>query len=163
MLTCIVFQFRSREYAVWDARNMEKPFKKTTLDTSSGIMLPLYDQDTETMYLVSRGDATIHTIQFSDLATTPSLAENQPCGTSASIYGATLLPKKSLRVMETEIARILAVVDNGVMPVSYHVPRKVNQWNGQVAWNNLVPISNILISTLICSLTQMVMVSYIFM
>ncbi|KAJ8656435.1 hypothetical protein O0I10_007758 [Lichtheimia ornata] len=117
-------KFRSREYAVWDARNMAKPFKKTTLDTSSGIMLPLYDQDTETMYLVSRGDATIHTIQFSDLATTPSLAENQPCGTTASIYGATLLPKTSLRVMETEIARILAVVDNGVMPVSFHVPRK---------------------------------------
>lgn len=117
-------KFRSREYAVWDARNMAKPFKKTTLDTSSGIMLPLYDQDTETMYLVSRGDATIHTIQFSDLATTPSLAENQPCGTSAPIYGATLLPKQSLRVMETEIARILAVVDNGVMPVSFHVPRK---------------------------------------
>lgn len=129
MLTCIVryYKFRSREYAVWDARNMAKPFKKTTLDTSSGIMLPLYDQDTETMYLVSRGDATIHTIQFSDLATTPSLAENQPCGTTASIYGATLLPKKSLRVMETEIARILAVVDNGVMPVSFHVPRKVNR------------------------------------
>lgn len=121
-------QFRSREYAVWDARNMAKPFKKTALDTSSGIMLPLYDQDTETMYLVSRGDATIHTIQFSDLATTPSLAENQPCGTSAPIYGATLLPKQSLRVMETEIARILAVVDNGVMPVSFHVPRKVNQY-----------------------------------
>lgn len=76
------------------------------------------------MYLIGRGDATIRSLQMSDLIQKPSVAENMACGTSASIYGATLLPKLSLDVMHTEVARVLAVVDNAVMPVSFQVPRK---------------------------------------
>ncbi|KAI8141932.1 hypothetical protein BJV82DRAFT_645071 [Fennellomyces sp. T-0311] len=117
-------KFRSREFGLWDSRNLSTPLKKSSLDQSTGIMQPLYDEDTETMYLIGRGDATIRSMQLSDLITRPTIDENMACGTQASLYGATLLPKQSLHVMQAEIARVLTVVDNAVMPVSFEVPRK---------------------------------------
>lgn len=86
----------------------------------------MYDEDTETMYIVGRGDATIRSMQFSDLVSSaPSVTENMACATTASLYGATLMRKQTLDVMHAEIARVLAVVDHAVMPVSFQVPRKV--------------------------------------
>ncbi|KAI9310453.1 hypothetical protein BX666DRAFT_1869613, partial [Dichotomocladium elegans] len=117
-------KFRNREYGVWDARNLVSPVKKTSLDQSTGIMLPLYDQDTETMYLIGRGDATVRSLQFSDLVASPSVSENLACGTQATVYGAALMPKTRLNVMRAEVARVLAVVDHAIMPISFEVPRK---------------------------------------
>ncbi|KAI9496400.1 hypothetical protein BDB00DRAFT_117680 [Zychaea mexicana] len=117
-------KFRSREYGLWDSRNLASPVKKASLDQSTGIMLPLYDEDTETVYLIGRGDASIRSMQMSDLITRPSIDENMACGTVASVYGAALVPKQSLHVMQAEIARVLAVVENAIMPVSFEVPRK---------------------------------------
>ncbi|KAI8064725.1 hypothetical protein BC940DRAFT_90171 [Gongronella butleri] len=117
-------KMRSRQYCVWDSRNMAQPVVMNHLDTSSGTLLPLYDQDTETMYLVSRGDATIRALQFDATFTNPTVAENMACGTSTSVLGAALLPKTALDVMHTEIARLLALTPNGVIPISYNVPRK---------------------------------------
>ncbi|KAI7865295.1 hypothetical protein BDF14DRAFT_1827384 [Spinellus fusiger] len=117
-------KFRSREYALWDARQMAAPLKISPLDTSSGSTIPLYDQDTETMYMISRGDATVRSLQFSDSITTPSVEENLACGTSVPVYGATLLPKACLDVMQAEVARVLLVTENTVVPITYQVPRK---------------------------------------
>ncbi|KAG2226914.1 hypothetical protein INT45_010193, partial [Circinella minor] len=117
-------KFRSREYGLWDSRNLSTPLKKASLDQSTGIMLPLYDEDTETMYLIGRGDTTIRSMQISDLITRPTMDENMACGTMTSIYGATLMRKQSLHVMQAEIARVLTVVENAIMPVSFEVPRK---------------------------------------
>ncbi|KAI8099038.1 uncharacterized protein BX664DRAFT_320241 [Halteromyces radiatus] len=117
-------KMRSRQYAVFDSRDVSKPLMMNPLDTSTGNLLPLYDEDTETMYLLSRGDATIRSLQFSDLGTTPTVAENMACGTNASLLGGTLLPKRTLDVMHTEVARLIAVTDNALIPVSYQVPRK---------------------------------------
>ena len=94
-------------------------------------MSPLYDEDTETMYLIGRGDATIRSMQISDLITRPTIDENMACGTMTSVYGATLVRKQSLHVMQAEIARVLAVVENAIMPVSFEVPRKVKK-NGRI-------------------------------
>ena len=96
-------------------------------------MSPLYDEDTETMYLIGRGDATIRSMQISDLITRPTIDENMACGTMTSVYGATLVRKQSLHVMQAEIARVLAVVENAIMPVSFEVPRKVRKKkNGRI-------------------------------
>ncbi|CAO3595887.1 unnamed protein product [Absidia cylindrospora] len=118
-------KMRSREYGIWDSRNLSKPYMMKLLDTSTGTLLPLYDDDTETMYLISRGDASIRSLQLSDVSSSnPTVSDNFTCGTNASLLGATLLPKQSLDVMHTEVARLLTVSSNAVIPVSYQVPRK---------------------------------------
>ncbi|ORX59750.1 DUF1900-domain-containing protein [Hesseltinella vesiculosa] len=117
-------KMRSRQYHVWDSRYMNQPIITNPLGSSTGTLLPLYDQDTETMYLVSRGDATIRSLQFDQTMSTPTVAENMACGTNASVLGATLAPKSVLDVMNTEVARLLALTTAGVVPISYHIPRK---------------------------------------
>lgn len=117
---------RSRQYALWDTRDLSKPYLIQPLDTSTGTLLPLYDDDTETMYLVSRGDATIRSLQLSNVSTNPTVSDNMACGTNTSLLGATLLPKTQLDVMHAEVARLLAVSSGSVIPVSYNVPRKVS-------------------------------------
>ncbi|KAL0085171.1 hypothetical protein J3Q64DRAFT_1835582 [Phycomyces blakesleeanus] len=117
-------KLRNRQYALWDVRSMSSPLKMTMFDSSTGIVIPLYDEDTETMYMMSRGDTTIRSLQLSDVQTTPTIAENMACGTNTSIYGAALLPKQSLNVMHAEVARVLAVTENAVLPISFEIPRK---------------------------------------
>ncbi|KAI8329747.1 hypothetical protein BC941DRAFT_442318 [Chlamydoabsidia padenii] len=117
-------KMRSRQYGIWDTRDLSKPYLMQSLDTSTGTLLPLYDDDTETMYLVSRGDATIRSLQLSNVSTNPTVSDNMICGTNTSLLGATLLPKTKLDVMHTEISRLLTVTNNSVIPVSYNVPRK---------------------------------------
>ncbi|KAI9303340.1 hypothetical protein BJ944DRAFT_250764 [Cunninghamella echinulata] len=115
---------RSRQYGVWDSRNLSKPILLNSLDSSTGTLLPLYDEDTETMYLVSKGDSTIRSLQFSNTFTSPTVSENLAFGTNVSLQGAALLPKSSLNVMHAEIARLMTVTENAVIPVSFEVPRK---------------------------------------
>ncbi|KAI9011899.1 hypothetical protein CLU79DRAFT_848786 [Phycomyces nitens] len=117
-------KIRNRQYALWDVRNMSTPLKMTMFDSSTGVIIPLYDEDTETMYMMGRGDSTVRSLQLSDVQTTPSIAENMACGTNTSIYGAALLPKQSLNVMHAEVARVLAVTENAVLPISFEIPRK---------------------------------------
>ncbi|KAF7728011.1 hypothetical protein EC973_006776 [Apophysomyces ossiformis] len=116
-------KLRSRQCALWDVRDLSKPVVMNPLGQSTGIVIPLYDEDTATMYLVGRGDGTIRSMQISDLDSQPSMTENMACGTNV-LYGAALLPKLSLDVMSAEIARVLGVTENAVVPVSFEVPRK---------------------------------------
>lgn len=96
------------------------------LDTSTGTLLPLFDEDTETIYLISKGDSIIRSLQISNLYTDPTMELVTAHGPNEIIYGGALLPKHSLDVMHTEIARVMAISGNSVIPISYNVPKKVN-------------------------------------
>jgi coronin-7 len=95
------------------------------LDFSTGILLPLFDEDTETVYILSRGDSNIRSLQISDLHTKPSIELVTTHGPNEVLYGAALLPKHSLNVMQAEIARVMAISADSVIPISYRVPKKV--------------------------------------
>lgn len=41
------------------------------------------------------------------------------------LRGAALVPRRALAVMGCEVLRVLQLSDTAVVPVSYHVPRKV--------------------------------------
>ncbi|KAI9280147.1 hypothetical protein BC943DRAFT_311248 [Umbelopsis sp. AD052] len=115
---------RYRQYALWDARDLSKPIKMSSFDSSTGQLIPLYDEDTETVYVIGRGDSTIRSFQLSDLQSEPTIAENMACGTNNSLFGACLLPKLSLNVMKAEVARVMTLTSNAIVPVSFEVPRK---------------------------------------
>jgi hypothetical protein len=123
----MILKIRYRQYAIWDSRDLSKPVKMTSFDSSTGQLIPLYDEDTETMYILGRGDSTIRSFQLSGLQSEPTVAENMACGTNTSLFGACLLPKLSLNVMKAEVARVMTLTSNAVVPVSFEVPRKVSQ------------------------------------
>ncbi|KAG1474640.1 hypothetical protein G6F56_000236 [Rhizopus delemar] len=119
-------KLRSRQYALWDNRDLSKPLVSNGLDSSTGTLLPLFDEDTETIYLISRGDSIIRSLQISNMYTNPTMELVTAYGPNEIIYGGALLPKHSLDVMHAEIARVMAVSGNSIIPISYTVPKKVN-------------------------------------
>ncbi|KAI8992251.1 hypothetical protein BDB01DRAFT_841611 [Pilobolus umbonatus] len=117
-------KLRNRQYALWDQRQMKTPLTMKTLDNSTGTLIPSFDPDTHTIYLLSRGDSVIHSYQISDLYSNPTITQNMSCGSPLPLFGATLLPKHSLDVMQAEVARMMCVSDKAIIPISYKVPRK---------------------------------------
>ena len=47
-------KMRDREYALWDVRSLGKALFMEKLDTSQGLLSPLYDADTNMVYLAGK-------------------------------------------------------------------------------------------------------------
>lgn len=44
-----------RQINIWDTTNFDKPLKSNNLDTSSGVIMPFYDGDSNMLYLAGKG------------------------------------------------------------------------------------------------------------
>ncbi|XP_059078882.1 coronin-B-like isoform X3 [Tigriopus californicus] len=112
---------RLREINIRDMRNLSVPQKNLTLDMSSGILVPLFDPDTNMCFLCGKGDRNIQFIEIS---------ENEPHIIEGLKYsgdqtkGACLVPKRSMDVMQGEVNRVLQLCDSSIVPVTWQVPRK---------------------------------------
>jgi len=110
-----------RQIFIRDTRNFASPVKTLSFDSSTGILLPMFDPDTNMVFVAGRGDSSISYLEFteSDLYLTEGYRHN-----GEQTKGACLVPKRALRVMETEVARVMQLTANSVIPIPYHVPRK---------------------------------------
>ncbi|KAJ3047864.1 Coronin-7 [Rhizophlyctis rosea] len=112
---------------MWDVRNLLNPLVLTKLDTSPGIVTPLFDPDTNMLYLSGKGDTSIRWLEIDPSnASSPITPGALPFMSNTTFAGATLVPKLALNVMQGEVARILAVASDGgsVVPITVTVPRK---------------------------------------
>ena len=116
-------KIREKENAVWNAADLSMPLELKRMDSSSGLTLPLYDEDTSIVFLPSKGESTIRWLEIADSA--PFMTEGTAFGAQGPVAGAALFPKQLLNVMQTEIARLLTVNANSLWPVSMNVPRRV--------------------------------------
>ena len=82
---------RNREIAVRDLRNINSPEKVLPLDMSSGILVPLYDPDTNMCFLSGKGDRNIQFIELTDK--TPFIVEGLRYS-GEQTKGACLVPKR---------------------------------------------------------------------
>ncbi|XP_055843174.1 coronin-7 isoform X6 [Episyrphus balteatus] len=112
---------RLRQVIIRDLRNFSVPEKTLELDCSTGILMPLYDPDTNMLFLAGKGDTTINYLEVSDKD--PFLIEGLR-HTGEQTKGACLVPKRALKVMEGEVNRVLQLTSNMVIPIMYQVPRK---------------------------------------
>ncbi|XP_036319529.1 coronin-7 isoform X1 [Rhagoletis pomonella] len=112
---------RLRQVIVRDLRNFTVPEKTMELDCSTGILMPLFDPDTNMLFLAGKGDTTINYLEVSDKD--PYLTEGLR-HTGEQTKGACLVPKRALKVMEGEVNRVLQLTSNMVIPIMYQVPRK---------------------------------------
>lgn len=115
-------KFRDREYALWDARNLEKAVKTVKMDQATGTLIPLRDPARNIVYLVGKGDTTI---RFVEIGGSNTFAEGS-CQTGINASGATLAPHATLDVMKAEIDRVLLLNsnDDAIVPVNFNVPRR---------------------------------------
>jgi len=112
---------RQRQVFVRDVRNFGQVEFSLVFDSSTGLLLPLYDADTQMLFLAGKGDNTIGFYEVNDRD--PVITEGIR-HTGQQSKGACLVPKRALHVMDGEANRILQLTANAVIPVSYIVPRK---------------------------------------
>ncbi|XP_050099191.1 coronin-7 isoform X1 [Anopheles aquasalis] len=112
---------RLRQVIIRDIRNISIPEKTLELDCSTGVLMPLFDPDTNMLFLCGKGDTTINYLEVIDKD--PFLIEGIR-HSGEQTKGACLVPKRALKVMEGEVNRIIQLTSNSVIPIMYQVPRK---------------------------------------
>ena len=125
VFTCGFGSRRNREYALWDIRSSKEPVVNTTIDNAQGMITPLYDSDTNMIYLIGKGDSKISFLEVRTDMKNMVETGGLPCNASSTLTGAALMPKLGLNVMEGEVARIYSVTSDGsIAPIKATVPRK---------------------------------------
>lgn len=124
LLTCGASRQSSREVKIWDLKNLATPLHTETIDTASGALIPLYDNDTNVLYLCGKGDGQIRVYEFEDKA--PYFHKlNDGFRSTQPTKGICMVPKRGLDVMHHETARLLKLTNSqGVHPLRFFVPRK---------------------------------------
>ena len=111
-----------RQMTVWDSRQMGATggVKTEMLDSSSGLLMPFFDADTNVLFLAGKGDGNIRYWEFVN-GSLFFLAEFQ---SSCSQKGMGWMPKRGVGVLDNEIALMFKVCSSWIEPVSFRVPRK---------------------------------------
>ncbi|XP_017876072.1 coronin-7 isoform X2 [Ceratina calcarata] len=112
---------RLRQVYIRDLRHLNEPVKTLELDCSTGILMPLFDPDTNMLFLAGKGDTTIMYMEVMDKD--PFLVEGIR-HSGEQTKGVCLVPKRALNVMQAEVNRLLQLTSNMVIPIMYQVPRK---------------------------------------
>ncbi|XP_069961445.1 coronin-7 isoform X6 [Cherax quadricarinatus] len=113
---------RVREVRLRDLRNFSKPYKIQGFDSSTGILMPLFDVDTNMLFLAGKADVSIMYWEVTEKE--PFLTEGLKHNGSVQTKGACLVPKRGLDVMNGEVNRVLQLTSNAIIPITYQVPRK---------------------------------------
>ncbi|XP_048846279.1 coronin-7 isoform X2 [Brienomyrus brachyistius] len=125
ILTTGFSQVRRREVRMWDSRKLGSSVGSSSLGTSSGILIPLFDPDSGLLVMSAKGDSVIDCFEVS--AAEPFLSQVSQCLTETATRGVAMVPKLALDVVSCEVLRVLQLTDSYIVPVSYHVPRKPGQ------------------------------------
>jgi coronin-1B/1C/6 len=132
ILTSGASRQNSREIKIWDLNTLSKPLTTVTIDTASGALLPLFDCDTNILYLCGKGDGIIRPYEFENKD--PYLHKlNDGFRSTDPAKGLCMIPKRGLDVMGCETARILKLTNNkGIHPLVWTVPRKSDAFQDDI-------------------------------
>jgi len=115
-----------REYAIWDPKKFGEPLlAPVSVDNSSGVIAPFYDEDSDIVFLAGKGDGNVRYYEV--------VPEEEPkkmiaylsqygSNDSGAAYGAA--PKRACDVSANEIMRIYKVTGTQAQPLQFVVPRK---------------------------------------
>jgi coronin-1B/1C/6 len=119
-----------RQLQIWDPKNLAKAVSVIDVDQSAGNIIPHYDSDNSIMYIAGKGDAGIKYFE---------IVEDDPYAHFLSEYrsndsqkGVAFLPRRGLDAKSCEIARALRLMRDSVIPVSFQVPRKGDQFQADL-------------------------------
>ncbi|KNC83213.1 hypothetical protein SARC_04538 [Sphaeroforma arctica JP610] len=101
--------------------------KEENIDTSSGVIIPVYDADLNILYLGGKGDGNIDYYEINE--TKPFVHKLSSYTSSEPQKGFGFLPKRACAINKHEIARFYKMTSkNLVEPISMIVPRKSDQF-----------------------------------
>lgn len=121
-----------REMKVWDIKNPSTPLHTEPVDTASGALIPLFDQDTSVLYLCGKGDGQIRLYEFEDKS--PYIFKlTDGFRSTVPGKGYCTVPKRGLDIMACETTRILKLTNkDGIHPLRFIVPRKSDAFQDDI-------------------------------
>jgi len=119
-----------RVFAIHDPRNLAAPVVKQNIDTSAGILMPFYDNDTGLLYLAGKGDGNIRYYEIVDER--PFIHFVADYKTSVPQLGMAMKPKTAVDVSSCEVACFLKVSNDCVEPIHFCVPRKSEMFQDDI-------------------------------
>ncbi|XP_075733806.1 coronin-7 isoform X3 [Rhipicephalus microplus] len=113
---------RERQVCLRDVRRFDIPCTSWSGNSAMGVYIPLYDPDTNMLFLAAKGDTTVNfwEVTFQE----PFLSEASKYIGEVQTKGVGLVPKRALNVMEGEVNRVLILGQDCIVPIPYQVPRK---------------------------------------
>jgi len=111
-----------RCYAILDPRKLDTPVVKQNIDTSSGILMPFYDNDTCLLFLAGKGDGNIRYYEMDD--DKPYIHYVSDYKSSTPQLGMTMRPKTSCDIGACEVVSMVKACKSHLEPIHFTVPRK---------------------------------------
>ncbi|XP_015782496.1 coronin-6 [Tetranychus urticae] len=120
-----------RQYSLRSESALGEPIVLEVLDTSNGVLFPIYDPDINMVYLCAKGDSNIRYFE---------ITEEPPFVHYISTYQSTepqrgvgSMPKRGCDILNCEIARFYKLHSKGFVEViSFTVPRKSDLFQGDI-------------------------------
>jgi coronin-1B/1C/6 len=119
-----------RQIALWDIKAPQEPLGGfQSLDSSSGVCMPFWDEGTQCLYLAGKGDGNIRYMEyendkFEDLSEYKSADPQR---------GVAFVPKRGVNMHENEVTRAYKTVnDNYIEPISFIVPRRAETFQDDI-------------------------------
>ncbi|KAM9304756.1 coronin-1A [Gastrophryne carolinensis] len=122
ILTTGFSRMSDRQLALWDMKSLDEALTSQELDTSSGVLIPFFDPDTNIIYLCGKGDSSIRYFEVTDEA--PYVHYLSMFSSKESQRGMGYMPKRGLEVNKCEIARFYKLHERKCEPIAMTVPRK---------------------------------------
>ncbi|XP_063791375.1 coronin-1A [Pseudophryne corroboree] len=122
ILTTGFSRMSERQVALWDMKSLDQPLTLQEIDTSSGVLIPFFDPDTNIVYLGGKGDSSIRYFEVTDEA--PYVHYLSLYSSKDSQRGMGYMPKRGLEVSKCEIARFYKLHERKCEPIAMTVPRK---------------------------------------
>jgi len=115
----------SREYMIWDPKNMSTPIVKNNLDNAAGVICPFYDEDSDLLFFVGKGDGGIRYYELApDEEPAQMIFEISTYRSNDPTAGCGALYRRHCNVSSNEIIRLYQVTGTQLRPLSFQVPRK---------------------------------------
>lgn len=126
-----------RHYMIFDPRKINEPIANQQIDVSSGLLIPLYDEDTSIMYLAGKGDGNIRYYEVVD--EDPYVHSISEFKTTNPQRGMCMLPKVAMDTSMCEVSRLYKLTNNQVIPIMFQVPRKSELFQADIFPDTAAP------------------------
>ncbi|XP_056641182.1 coronin-2B-like isoform X2 [Diorhabda sublineata] len=129
LLTTGFSRHSDRQYSVWDESDLSQPLFTDSIDSSSGVVFPFFDPDTNMVYLAGKGDGNIRYYEVTDEAPYVHYLSQFLSGNPQRGLG--FMPKRGVRTSQCEIFRFykLHATKGMCEPIGMIVPRKSDQFH----------------------------------
>jgi len=109
---------------LWDVQNLGKPVTRQSIGSSTGSPMLFFDDDSKMLFVAMKSESAILFYELTEKS--PYLAQGGHVYRGSTQHkGMCMVPKRAVDVMSCQIVRLLQLTQSAVVPIGYHVQRKV--------------------------------------